>query len=82
VRVKHILEALHGLDDNDEVMITFFLKEHADEMVAVENNEQPLTSDEWSKAVARYMRNDHIDQDACEAYSMAVRSVINERVKK
>lgn len=81
MKVKHIKEALHGLDDNDQVMITFFLKEHADEMVA-ENNEQPLTNDEWDKAVAKYMRNDHIDQDACEAYSMAVKSIINERVKK
>lgn len=80
MKVKHIKEALHGLDDNDQVMITFFLKEHADEMIA-EDNQQPLTNDEWDKAVAKYTRNDHIDQDACEAYSMAVRSIIDERVK-
>lgn len=81
MKVKHILETLHFLDDHDQVMITFFLKEHADEMVA-ENNEQPLTNDEWDSAVAKYERNDHIDQDACEAYTEAVKSVIKERVKK
>ena len=81
MRVKHILEALHGLDDNDQVMITFFLKEHADEIVE-ETNDQPLTNDEWLKAVDQYTSNDYVDQTACEAYSQAVRSIIKERVNK
>ena len=81
MRVKHILEALHGLDDNDQVMMTFFLKDHADEMVE-ETNNQPLTDDEWLKAVDQYTSNDYVDQTACEVYSQAVRSVIKERVNK
>jgi folate-dependent phosphoribosylglycinamide formyltransferase PurN len=81
MKVKHILEALHGLDDNEPVMITFFLKSHADE-IGEENDEQPLTNDEWSKAVEKYMKDDHIDQICCEGYAEIVRSVINERVKK
>jgi hypothetical protein len=81
MRVKHLLEVLHGLDDNDQVMITFFLKSHADEM-AEENDEQPLTNDEWSKAVDEYSSNDYVDQIASEGYAEAVRGKINERVKK
>jgi folate-dependent phosphoribosylglycinamide formyltransferase PurN len=80
MKVKHILEALHGLDDNEPVMITFFLKSHADEIT--EEDEQPLTDNEWSKAVEKYMKDDHIDQIACEGYSEIVRNVINERAKK
>jgi sulfur relay (sulfurtransferase) DsrC/TusE family protein len=81
MKVKHLLEVLHNRDDNEEVMITFFLKDHADEMIA-EQEEIELSKTEWSMAVARYTRNDYIDQDACEAYAEAVRSVIKERVKK
>jgi hypothetical protein len=81
MKVKHILEALHGLDDNDQVMITFFLQSHADEM-AVENDEQPLTNDEWQKAVEQYSSNDYVDQIATEGYAEAVRGTINERGRK
>lgn len=81
MKVKHLKEVLHNRDDDEEVMITFFLKEHADEMIA-EDNEIALSRTEWSMAVARYTRNDHIDQDACEAYAEAVKSVVKERVKK
>lgn len=81
MKVKHILEALHGLDDNEPVMITFFLKSHADE-IGAENDEQPLSDAEWSKAVEKYMSNDHIDQITCEGYVEIIRSIIEERVKK
>ena len=81
MKVKHLKEALHGLDDNDQIMITFFLKEHANEMIA-ENNQTELSFTEWEMAVGRYERNDYVDQTASEAYAEAVRSVINERVKK
>jgi folate-dependent phosphoribosylglycinamide formyltransferase PurN len=81
MKVKHILEALHGLDNNEPVMITFFLKSHAD-AIPEENDEQPLSHNEWSKAVEKYMSNDHIDQIATEGYVEIIRSVIEERVKK
>ena len=81
MKVKHLLEVLHNRDDNEEVMITFFLQEHADEM-AVENDELELSKTEWSMAVGRYEKNNYVDQIACEGYAEAVRSVINERVKK
>jgi len=81
MKVKHILEALHGLDDNDQVMITFFLRSHAD-VIPEENDDQPLSNDEWSKAVEKYMSNDYIDQIACEGYVEIIRSIINERGRK
>lgn len=81
MKVKHLKEALHGLDDNEQVMITFFLKSHADEMIA-EDDQRELSFTEWNMAVSRYERNEHLDQDACNVYAEAVRSVINERVIK
>lgn len=81
MKVKHLKEALHGLKDDDEVMITFFLKDEADLLIA-EENEIELSRTEWSMAVGRYSRNDYVDQTACEVYAEAVRSVIKERVKK
>jgi len=82
MKVKHILEALHGLDDNKPVMITFFLKDEANLLIAEDSNDQPLTDDEWQKAVEQYSNNDYVDQIASEAYAEIVRNIINERVKK
>ena len=81
MKVKHLKEVLKNRDDEEEVMITFFLKEHADEM-AVENEDYELSRTEWSMAVGRYQNNNYVDQIACEGYAEAVRSVISERVKK
>ena len=81
MKVKHILEALHGLDDNDQVMITFFLKEHADDVVA-DDKDKPLTIKEWEKAVEQYERNKYIDQVVSETYGEIIYEIVKERVKK
>jgi hypothetical protein len=81
MKVKYLRETLNMLDDDDQVMITFYLKGHADEM-AEENDEQPLTKNEWQKAVERYANNDDVDQSASEGFAWAVRRTINERVEK
>lgn len=81
MKVKHLKEVLKNRDDDEEVMITFFLVEEANDLIA-EETEIELSRTEWSMAVGRYSRNDYVDQIASEAYTEAVRSVIKERVKK
>jgi hypothetical protein len=81
MKVKHLKEVLKNRDDDEEVMITFFLVEEANDLIA-EETEIELSKTEWSMAVGRYSRNDYVDQTASEAYTEAVRSVIKERVKK
>lgn len=80
MNAETIISILKHLPPDEQVAINFFLKEEADAQVE-EDGREPLTKAEWERVVAKYSRNDSIDQYATDAFRDYIYDVIGEREK-
>ena len=80
MNAQTIMNILRHLPPDEQVAITFFLKDEADEQIA-EDGHEPLTNAEWEKVAMKYSRDELIDQYATEAFRDYIYDVVGERDK-